>query len=283
MTNPTPPVSAHGISVYLDDGPAPIANYTPPAVVQLDTTTLNDGPHTLRIEAVAEDGARAIREIRFVVRNGPGIAVSGLEPGQTVSGVRDIIINAYAGGHVEAWEPISAETPAPIPTWAWVVAVCVLAWGMWYLARELFPPPQFASTPTFAGWTTAALGGRATTTRTAVTAAAPATNHGAELFRVTCANCHQANGEGVPGAFPPLANDPVVTGDAAAHAQIVLFGLSGKTINGVKYTAQMPAWGNQLSDDEVVAIMNYERSTWGNNAPPITPQQVAAVRAAHTQ
>jgi mono/diheme cytochrome c family protein len=274
-------MTTHGICVYLDDGPAPIANYIPPAVFQLDTTKLNDGPHTLRIEATAEGGARAIRDIHFVVRNGPGIGVSGLESGQTVRGIRQIIINAYAGGQVEAWEPIRAETPAPIPTWAWVVAVVVLAWGMWYLARELFPPPQFASTPTFAGWTTATLGGRAAAPRPA-TAPGAATNKGAELFRVTCANCHQANGEGVPGAFPPLANDPVVDGDATAHAQVVLFGLSGKTINGVKYAASMPAWGNQLSDDEVAVIMNYERSTWGNNAAPITPQQVAAVRAAHT-
>jgi mono/diheme cytochrome c family protein len=284
MTTPTPPrpptaPSTHGIRIFLDGAPAPIAEYVPPAVFQLDTTHLTDGPHTLRIEATAEGGAHAGRDIPFVVRNGPGIAVSGLEPGQVVRGTRSIIVNAYAGGFVEAWEPIRAETPAPIPTWAWVVCVIAAAWGLFYIAREWVPPARFASTPTYSGWGAAALASRGAA-RGAPTA--PAANRGAELFRVTCATCHQANGEGVAGAFPPLVHDPVVTGsDAAAHAQIVLFGLSGRVINGVTYAAQMPAWGSQLSDDEVAAVVNYERTAWGNSAPSVTPQQVATIRAQH--
>jgi mono/diheme cytochrome c family protein len=277
MTTPPPPF--RGICIYLDNGPAPVATYNPPAEFLLDTTKLTDGPHTLRIEATDEDGHPAVREIPFVVRNGPGIAVSGLESGQTIRGTRKLIVNAYAGGHVEAWEPIRAETPAPIPTWAWVVCVIAGAWGLFYIAREWLPPARFAATPTFSGWTTAAMTSR--TTVRAVTAA-PAVNRGADLFRVTCANCHQANGEGVPHAFPPLAGDPVVTGpDADAHIDIVLFGLSGRTIKGVAYAATMPAWGSQLSDEEIAAIINYERSAWGNSADTVTPEQVAAVRAAH--
>ena len=277
MTMPRPS-STHAIRIFLDGGATPIAEYDPPAVFELDTERLEDGPHTLRIEATAETGSRAIREIPFVVRNGPGIGVSGLEPGQVVRGTRHIIVNAYAGGRVEAWEPIRAETPAPVPTWAWVLCVIALAWGMFYVAREWRPPAQFASTPTYAAWGASTL----STTARRPAAATAATDHGAELFRVTCANCHQANGEGVPGAFPPLAGDPVVASpDAAAHAQIVLFGLSGRVINGVHYTAQMPAWGAQLSDDEIAQIMNYERTAWGNAGTLTTTQAVAAVRAQH--
>ena len=280
----TPSFSTHGVRIFLDDDQTPIAEYDPPAVFELDTERLGDGPHTLRVEAADNMGLRSVRQIPFEVRNGPGIAVSGLQPGQVLRGTHRIIVNAYAGGRVEAWEPIRAETPAPIPTWAWVLCVVAVAWGMFYVAREWLPPPQFASTPTYAAW--AALGRRAApdgaASPAAPAAAAAATNRGAELFRVTCANCHQANGQGVPGAFPPLAGDPVANGaDATAHAQIVLFGLSGRTINGVRYTAQMPAWGGQLSDDEVAAVMNYERTAWGNTAPQTTAQAVAAVRAKH--
>jgi mono/diheme cytochrome c family protein len=273
MTTPPP---THGVRIYLDDGTIPIAEYDPPAVFELDTTRLTDGPHIFRVEATAESGFLAVREIPFVVRNGPGIAVSGLDPGQVVRGTRHIIVNAYAGGHVEAWEPIRAETPAPIPTWAWVVCLLSAAWGIFYTAREWRPTAQFASTPTFAGWS-------ATSSLGASGARTGAADRGAELYRVTCATCHQANGEGVPGATPPLARDPVVSGaDAAAHAQIVLFGLSGRVINGVHYAAAMPAWGDQLSDDEIAAIMNYERTAWNNSAPLTTQSTVAAVRARHT-
>jgi cytochrome c oxidase subunit 2 len=279
VTAPPPSPSTHGVRIFLDGATTPIAEYAPPAVFELDTERLADGAHTLRIEAVGNGGLRSVREIPFEVRNGPGIAVAGLQAGQVIRGTRRIIVNAYAGGRVEAWEPIRAETPAPIPTWAWVLCVVVVAWGMFYVAREWLPPPQFASSPTYAALGThAAPGGAAGTAATS----GGASNRGAELFRVTCANCHQANGQGVPGAFPPLAGDPVANGaDATAHAQIVLFGLAGRTINGVRYTAQMPAWGGQLSDDEVAAVMNYERTAWGNTAPQTTAQAVAAVRAKH--
>lgn len=268
----------HGVRIFLDNGANPIAEFDPPSVFTLDTERLSDGPHTLRIDAIDEHGHSSTRAIPFEVRNGPGIAVEGLGAGEVIGGQRTIVVNAYAAGRVEAWQPTRAETPRPIPSWMWVVFLVTAAAAMFYVAREWVIPPQFASTPTYAGWGAAVVTGGARG-RAAVT---PGTDKGAELFRVTCANCHQANGEGVPGAFPPLVGDPVVTSaDPREHAEIVLFGLSGRVINGVHYTAQMPAWGNQLSDDELAAIMGYERTTWGNNAPRPTAQFVASVRAAN--
>jgi cytochrome c oxidase cbb3-type subunit 2 len=83
----------------------------------------------------------------------------------------------------------------------------------------------------------------------------------------------------VPGTFPPLAGDPVVTAkDPSEHIRIVLFGKKGGTINGVSYSAQMPAWADQLSDEEVAAVINHERTNWGNNSPTVTPEDVAKVR-----
>lgn len=116
-------------------------------------------------------------------------------------------------------------------------------------------------------------------------AAAPATGgvdvaRGKELFGDNCAACHQATGDGLPGAFPPLkANKVVNDADATEHIEVVLFGLQGKTIDGVKYESPMPAWGSQFTDKEIADIIDYERSAWGNTGKPVTPADVAAIRA----
>lgn len=103
---------------------------------------------------------------------------------------------------------------------------------------------------------------------------------GAQVYSTNCSACHQAAGSGLPGTFPPLAGDPVVTAeDPARHIEIVLFGANGTEIGGVRYTSPMPAWGAQLSDDDIAAVINHERSSWGNSAPLVTAADVAAIRA----
>jgi cytochrome c oxidase cbb3-type subunit II len=104
---------------------------------------------------------------------------------------------------------------------------------------------------------------------------------GASVYGGNCASCHQASGQGLPGVFPPLAGDPVVNAeDPTAHIHTVLFGLHEKAIHGVAYAAAMPPWGAQLSDEEIAAVVNHERTSWGNHAPTVTAAQVAAVRKA---
>jgi cytochrome c oxidase cbb3-type subunit 2 len=103
--------------------------------------------------------------------------------------------------------------------------------------------------------------------------------HGQQLYVANCAACHQANGEGLPGAFPPLKGDAVVANaDATEHIHAVLFGLQGKTINTIKYGSPMPPW-TQLGDADVAAIIDYERTAWGNQGKPVTPNEVGAVRS----
>jgi cytochrome c oxidase cbb3-type subunit 2 len=99
------------------------------------------------------------------------------------------------------------------------------------------------------------------------------------IFTTHCAGCHGPEGQGIPGAFPPLKGDSVVNDrDPTTHVRTVLFGLQGKTVNGVSYIGAMPAWAEQLSDEEIAAVINYERTSWGNNAPTTTPEAVARVR-----
>jgi len=103
---------------------------------------------------------------------------------------------------------------------------------------------------------------------------------GKALYTANCAACHQASGEGLPGAFPSLKGDAVVNGaDPKAHIHVVLYGLQGTRVGGVAYLSPMPAFGNTLSDTDVANIINYERSSWGNHGKPVTAAQVAAERA----
>jgi mono/diheme cytochrome c family protein len=92
---------------------------------------------------------------------------------------------------------------------------------------------------------------------------------GHDVYVTNCSACHQESGAGMPGAFPALAGDKVVTGDPAAVIGVVLKGRGG-----------MPAFGADLSDADVAAAVSYIRSSWGNAAAPVTPAAVTAVRAA---
>ena len=103
---------------------------------------------------------------------------------------------------------------------------------------------------------------------------------GKALFTANCAACHQASGEGLPGAFPALKADAAVNdADPTSHIHTVLHGLQGARVGGVVYSSPMPPFGGTLSDTDVANIVDYERSSWGNHGAPVTAQQVAAERA----
>jgi len=102
---------------------------------------------------------------------------------------------------------------------------------------------------------------------------------GADEYTV-CATCHQPDGKGLPGTFPPLAGSELLTGPAEKPIAIVLHGLNGPvTVAGAEYNGMMMPWGT-LSDEQIAAILTYERSSWGNAASAVTAAEVAAVRKA---
>ncbi|MGH8115762.1 MAG: c-type cytochrome [Rhodanobacteraceae bacterium] len=103
---------------------------------------------------------------------------------------------------------------------------------------------------------------------------------GKSLFDGTCAACHQATGEGVAGAFPPLKGNPAVNdADPKSQIETILFGRHGTVIQGHTYPGAMPPFGSQFSDLQVADIANYERSSWGNHGKQVNPKDVAAIRA----
>ena len=104
--------------------------------------------------------------------------------------------------------------------------------------------------------------------------------HGASLYASTCSACHQGTGMGLPGAFPPLKDDPVVLNpDPTEQIDTILHGAHGRSIGGTTYPSAMPPFGSALSDADVADIANHERTSWGNQGKPITADQVKAVRA----
>lgn len=113
-------------------------------------------------------------------------------------------------------------------------------------------------------------------------AAAPAfdATEGAQLFSQNCAVCHQANGEGIAGVFPPLKGNAVVlAADPTQQIHAILEGLQGANVGGTVYPGQMPSFKSVLSDSQIANIIDHERTSWGNNAPLATPTEVAAQRA----
>ena len=104
-------------------------------------------------------------------------------------------------------------------------------------------------------------------------------NAGKVLFTGTCSVCHQANGEGLAGVFPPLAKSDYIAKDVKRLVSTVLHGLTGKiNVNGKEYNSVMPPM-NQLNDDEVANILSYVLNSWGNPGGRITADEVKKVRA----
>ncbi len=97
---------------------------------------------------------------------------------------------------------------------------------------------------------------------------------GGALYTANCQSCHQPNGEGLPGAFPPLKGSKVVLDDnPELYVNIIMNGYTGLESQGY---GPMPNVGtmNNLKADEITAIMNHERSSWGNNARKLTVAEV---------
>jgi nitrite reductase (NO-forming) len=101
---------------------------------------------------------------------------------------------------------------------------------------------------------------------------------GRNVFTQNCAACHQPDGRGLPGAFPPLAASDYLNADVNRAIAIVVGGKTGPiTVNGQTYSSVMPALN--LSDDDVANVLTYVYSQWGNKGTVVTREQVARIRA----
>jgi mono/diheme cytochrome c family protein len=168
---------------------------------------------------------------------------------------------SYAREHAE---PV--ERNNPVPWLLGLVAACLCVWGVSYFLLDQSLEPATASP-----------------TKTAATkppAPEPVAADGPQIFASRCASCHQATGAGLPGVFPPLAGSEWVNGDASKVAEILLLGINGPiTVKGATFHGVMPAFGHQLSDAEIAAVVSHVRSSFGNKSPAVTADVVKAERA----
>lgn len=163
------------------------------------------------------------------------------------------------------------EDPKPLP---WFITMTIGALFMWsaiYITQTGMTAapengdsraPQVASSGDCAGTAKVAIDGGA-------------------IFQGKCAACHQADGHGIPGVFPPLAGSEWVQGKPEVLASILLHGISGKlTVKGAQYNGQMPVFKDLLKDDEIAAVLSHVRSHWGNKAAAVDEKMVKTIREA---
>ncbi|WP_224995582.1 cytochrome c [Cesiribacter sp. SM1] len=102
---------------------------------------------------------------------------------------------------------------------------------------------------------------------------------GEQIYVANCVSCHMMGGEGIAGAFPPLAKSDYLLADPERAIHHIIHGASGEiTVNGVQYNGVMPPQSH-LSDEEVADVMNYIMNSWGNKGKQITAGQVKAKRS----
>lgn len=100
---------------------------------------------------------------------------------------------------------------------------------------------------------------------------------GKNTYTQSCAACHQPEGQGIAGAFPPLANSNWINENPAKSIDAVKNGLAGKiTVNGEQYDGVMPALG--LSDEEIANVLTYVSYSWGNAKRAFTVDEVKKVK-----
>ncbi len=98
---------------------------------------------------------------------------------------------------------------------------------------------------------------------------------GKVLYTKFCSSCHQSNGEGLPGAFPPLKGSPIVNGtDLELFVSIIMQGYDARA----EFAVMSPIGTiNNLSPEEVAAIINHEKTSWGNNAKKVSKEEVKKI------
>ncbi|MBC7383959.1 MAG: cytochrome C [Bacteroidia bacterium] len=125
------------VLLFMDAETIPFGNYPAPVHFELDTRKLTDGKHTLKIISKDPSGKEGIRIIPFVVRNGPAVAIEGLNDNEVVDGLIPIMINAYGKGDQKKFLIEGSETPHSIPAWLWATVIGFVGWGIYYMVVSM--------------------------------------------------------------------------------------------------------------------------------------------------
>lgn len=121
------------VTLFVDDDEQPIAELNTPVQFELDTRKLTDGEHILKLVSKSPTGREGIRYINFSVRNGPTIAVDGLNENSVVEGTIQLMINAYDKGNQKKFIIEGSETPQSVPSWLWIILIAFFGWAAYYM------------------------------------------------------------------------------------------------------------------------------------------------------
>lgn len=178
---------------------------------------------------------------------------------------------------IDLHEPIYREKAEPrdgyepMPTWLVFLCLALTGFGGWYLGTFSggFSPDAYNESGPG--------GAAAATSSTAPAAGVDPMVLGKRVYN-NCMACHQRDGQGVAGNYPPLADSEWVNGSRTTLAALVLHGLEGSVqVDGKTYNQVMPSW-RHLTDEQIAAVLTYVRASFGNSSEGVDPELVAAVR-----
>ncbi|MEO7175778.1 MAG: cytochrome C [Saprospiraceae bacterium] len=121
------------VTIFVDDELQPIAELATPVQFELDTHKLTDGEHVLKLVSKSPTGREGMRKIKFIVRNGPAIAVEGISENAVVDGILPLMINAYDKGNQKSFAIDGSETPQSVPSWLWIIVIAFAGWAAYYV------------------------------------------------------------------------------------------------------------------------------------------------------
>lgn len=146
------------------------------------------------------------------------------------------------------------------------------------LSRSILPAARFAVLAFVAASVSAAEDNAGLVHKAEVAGAQAA--DGAALYQQHCAACHQADGQGLKGAFPPLAQSDYIAEDPQRLLQATVEGISGPlVVNGQTYNSVMPAM-SYLTDTQLAAILNFVRASWNNDGGSFSVAEITGYRNA---
>ncbi|HET8827879.1 MAG TPA: cytochrome C [Pelobium sp.] len=120
------------VTLFIDDEIQPIGIFPTPISFDLDTTKLVDGQHVLKIVSKDHKGKEGIKQIPFIVRNGPAIAIEGLKKDEVVDGIVPLMINSYGKGDQTSFVLHGSETPRSIPIWIIILLILFVGWATFF-------------------------------------------------------------------------------------------------------------------------------------------------------
>ena len=290
------------IRLYLDDETQAFREIENGARFVIDTTGIPDGVHRLRVETVEAGRVTGLREVPFSVRNGPGIAVAGLDAGDEVRGKVNLLVNASDAGIDGRFDVHAMETQRGIPFWMGGFALAVILACAVYLATD---SQRHRSYDELAARVVALSGRGATLPPPVVVATAPAGGSGTAptptaldliqgplsdadfmpltqiadlpadpvkggvIFAAKCSGCHGAEGEGTTQVKVTLAKDGIYPRLAGQNRTYIVRQLVSFA-EGWRDNAQMKPMALSLNDQARLDVAAYVE-TLNPRYPPRKP------------